>query len=146
MNSQPIRKRTTSDVLKRGYSDEEIANIYELGRLSLENGNLRRAEAIMSGLTEVAPDFSCAWLGMSYIHIQNGDVDAALQTTRQALKIDPNFKEALLYLVSCLLTTGDYSSAGTYLGEIGELIESGSLDDPGMIRFFKTQLARYQTR
>ncbi|MBN8548285.1 MAG: tetratricopeptide repeat protein [Deltaproteobacteria bacterium] len=146
MSNEPVRKRQPSEVLKRGYSDEEIANIYELGRLSLENGNLRRAEAIMNGLIEVAPDFACAWLGMAYIHIQNRDFEAALQATRQALKIDPHFNEALLYLVACLLTTGDYSSAGTYLGELGELIESGGLDDPGMVRFYRTQMARYQNR
>lgn len=146
MSNEPARKRQASEVLKRGYSDEEIANIYELGRLSLENGNLRRAEAILGGLVEVAPDFACAWLGMSYIHIQNQDYEAALQTTRQALKIDPNFNQATLYLVACLLTTGDYSSAGTYLGELGELIESGGMDDPSMVRFYRTQLARYQNR
>lgn len=146
MSNEPARKRSPSEILKRGYSDEEIANIYELGRLSLENGNLRRAEAILVGLVEVAPDFASAWLGMSYIHIQNRDFEAALQTTRQALKIDPNFHQATLYLIACLLTTGDYSSAGTYLGELGELIESGGLDDPGMLRFYRTQLARYQTR
>ena len=146
MSNEPARKRLASEVLKRGYSDEEVANIYELGRLSLENGNIRRAEAIMSGLVEVAPDFSSAWLGMAYIHIQNRDFEAALQATRQALKVDPNFSPAMLYLVACLLTTGDYSSAGTYLGEIGEMIESGGLDDPSMVRFYRTQLARYQNR
>lgn len=141
-----VRLRQPSEVLKRGYSDEEISAIYELGRLSLENGDLRRAEAIMSGLTEVAPDFACAWLGMAYLHIQNQDFEAALTATRQALRVDPNFVEATLFLVTCLLTTGDVNSAGTYLGELGEMIESGAIEDPLMIRFYRTQLARYQNR
>lgn len=141
-----LRKRQPSEVLKRGYTDEEIAALYELARLSLENGDLRRGEAIMHGLTEVAPDFSPAWLGMAYIHIQNQDFEAGLIATRQALKIDPGFQEAMLYLVACLLTTGDFSSAGTYLGELGEMIESGALESPNMLRFYRAQLARYQTR
>lgn len=141
-----VRKRVASEVLKRGYSDEEVAHIYELGRLSLENGDLRRAEAIMVGLTEVAPDFSSAWLGLAYIHIQNRNFEAAVQSTRQALKVDPGSREAMLYLIACLLTTGDYSSAGTYLGELSEMIESGTLEDPNMLRFYRTQLARYQSR
>ncbi len=141
-----IRKRSPSEVLRRGYSDEEISHLYELGRLSLEGGDIRRAEAIFVGLTEVAPDFSSAWLGLACIHMQNRNWESALQCTRAALKVDQNSAAAMLYLVTCLLTTGDFSSAGTYLGELGEMIESGSLEDPQLLRFYRMQLARYQNR
>ena len=141
-----IRKRSPSEVLKRGYSDDEIAHLYELGRLSLESGDVRRAEAIFVGLTEVAPDFSSAWLGLACIHVQNRDFEAGLQCTRSALKVEPSSAAAMLFLVTCLLTTGDFSSAGTYLGELGEMIESGTLEDPQLLRFYRMQLARYQNR
>lgn len=140
------RKRVPSEILKRGYSDDEVANIYELGRFLLENGDLRRAEAIFAGLVDLLPDFSPAWLGMAYLKAQGQDFEAAVQLLRSCLRISPQSKEAMLMLVACVLCTGDVSTAGTYLGEIGDLIESGELDDPSLIRFYKMQLARYQTR
>ncbi|MBX7145126.1 MAG: hypothetical protein K1X79_11795 [Oligoflexia bacterium] len=140
------RKRVSSEVLKRGYSDDEVANIYELGRFLLENGDLRRAEAIFGGLVELVPDFAPAWLGMAYLKVQGQDFEGAVQMVRHCLRVSPRNKEGMLFLVACVLSTGDMSTAGTYLGELGEMIESGELDDPLLVRFYKMQLARYQTR
>ena len=139
-------KRSPSEVLKRGYADEEIAHIYELGRLCLENGDIRRAETVLSGVTQIAPEFAPAWLGMAYVHIQNRSLDDAIFAARQALRLDPDFTEALLYLIACLLTTGEHTAAGTYLGEVGEKIESGTVIHPNLVRFYKAQLVRYQNR
>lgn len=140
------RRRSPSEVLKRGYSDEEIAHLYELGRFFLENGDLRRAEVLLSGITEVAPDFGPGWLGMAYIQLQSKNIDGAVFSARQALRVEPEMVEALLYLATCLLTTGDLNAAGTYLGEVGEMIDSGTVDDANVIRFYKAQLARFQSR
>lgn len=140
------KHKAPSEVLKRGYSDDEILHIYELGRLCLENGDVRRAESILSGLTYIAPDFAPAWLGMSYVHIQAKNHDAALQAARQALRLDAESVEAMLFLISCLLTHGDYNSAGTYLGEVADRIDGGSVDRPNLVRFYRAQLARYQNR
>lgn len=140
------RKRSPSEVLKRGYSDEEVSHIYELGRLSLENGNFHRAEAIMSGLIEIVPDFAPAWLGMTYIHMQNHNIEAASATAEHALRLDADSAEALLFLVSCLLSSGDFSTAGTYLGEVGERVDAGLIDHPNLLRFYRSQLARFQNR
>lgn len=145
-NSEGEIRRSPSELLKRGYSDEEIAHIYELGRLCLENGDIRRAEVVFEGITKIAPEFAPGWLGAAYIYIQNKNLDDAIYAARQAMRLDPDFSEAMLYLVSCLLTVGDYSAAGTYLGEIGEKIEGGSITHPNMIRFYKAQLARYQNK
>lgn len=142
----PDRRRAPSEVLKRGYSDEEVQHLYELGRLCLENGDLRRAEAILTGLTHIAPEFAPAWLGVSYIHIQNKNQDGALQAAHQALRVEPESVEAMLFLISCLLTHGDFNSAGTYLGEVGERVESGGVGNPNVVRFYRGQLARYQNR
>lgn len=139
-------EKISTDLIKRAYSDDEIAHIYELGRLFLENGSVKQAETIMTGLTEVVPDFAPAWLGLCYIHIQDKNNDAAIYAARQACRVDPELTEAMLFLSSCLLTSGDYNSAGTYLGEVGDKIDSGAVDNPNIIRFFKAQLARYQAR
>ena len=136
--------RSPSEVIKRGYTDEEILHIYELARVFLESGQLKRAEAIFTGLTEIAPEFAPAWLGLSYIHIQNKAYETATWAARTALQNDAEFIEAMLYLVACLLFAGDFNTAGTFLGEVGERIESGSVDNPDVVRFYQMQLARYE--
>lgn len=140
------RKRAVSELLKRSYSDEEVAAVYDLGRFCLENGELRKAEVIFLGLTEVAPDFALAWLGVAYVRVHSKEWDAAIAASRQALRVSPECAEALLVLASCLLSASDFNSAGTYLGEFGDLIESGQVENPVALRFYKAQLARYQTR
>jgi tetratricopeptide (TPR) repeat protein len=137
--------RRPSELLKRGYSDQEIANIYELGRFFLENGDLRRAEEIFNGIVIIAPDFAPAWLGVAYLRIQNRNFDEAVTATKQALRSEPDSLVAMLYLVACLLVVGDFNSAGTYLGEVAERIE-GKEVHPNILRFFKNQLVRYQQR
>ncbi|MCB0336737.1 MAG: hypothetical protein KDD62_10545 [Bdellovibrionales bacterium] len=144
MNSK--RERRPSEVLKRGYSDAEVENLYALGRFYLENGELGKAKNIMAGLVEVAPDYYHAWLGLAYIHIYQENYDQAIFASRQALRANPQSIAALLYQVACLLCVGDYNAAGTYLGEVGEKIEAGKVDRPELLRFYKAQLARYNNR
>jgi len=140
------RRRSPSEVLKRGYSDEEIAAIYDRARLWLESGDLRRSESLLVGINEIAPDHAPAWLAMSYIHIMNRSYDSAIFCARQALRLDPNMTSAMVFLVVTLMTTGDVNSAGTYLGELREKIESGSNEDANLVRLVKMQLARFETR
>jgi predicted Zn-dependent protease len=144
LGEQGERKRSPSQLLKRGYSAEEIKNLYELARQFLHIGQIRKAETLFSGITEIAPDFVYAWLGLSYVHICNKQLNEAIFSARQVLRIEPANIEALLYLSACLLTTGDHGAAGTYLGELKERIEQGSITKPEHIRFFKAQLVRYQ--
>ena len=150
MGEEPSRpldsKSAASEILKRGYSDDEIANVYSLARWSLENGDVRRAEVILSGVVEIAPNYAPAWLALSYVHTVNKNSDEALRAAKEAVRISPQMPETLLYLISSLLSTGDYNSAGTYLGEVGDQIEGGSRMEPNLIRFYKAQLARYQSR
>jgi hypothetical protein len=140
----PVRQG--GQVPRRSYSREEIVDIFELGRLWLETGQHRRAEAIMTGLNEVAPDFSPAWLGTAFLRSVAGDYDGALQAAKNALRNEPESVEAMLYIATLSLTVADYSTAGTYLGEVGERIEQGKIVSPHVPRFFKMQLARYQSR
>lgn len=136
----------SSDKAKRGYSFQEISNIYELGRFFLENGDIHRGEAIMLGLTHVAPEFMPSWLGLAYVNIHVGNFEQALQASRQAYRLDPDSLVAILFLVSCLMSQGDYNTAGTYLGEVSDKIEGGFVTHPNVIRFYKAQLIRYQDR
>lgn len=139
-------QRRQGDAGRRNYSDDEVNDIYKLGKLWLETGQHKRAEAIMSGLNEVAPDFAPAWLATSLLRSMAGNYDIALQAATNALRIDPQSAEAMLYIVALAMTMGDVATAGTYLGEVGEGIEQGTVRNHNVTRFYKMQLARYQAR
>ena len=146
VSSMESPQRRTSDTPRRKYSDDEINDIYKLGKLWLETGQHKRAEALMSGLNEVAPDFAPAWLGSAFLRSVSGNYDGALLAIQTALRIEPESTEGMLYLVAVSMTVGDVSTAGTYLGEVGEAIEQGKVANQNVIRFYKMQLARYQAR
>lgn len=135
-----------SEVPRGAYTDEEVADLYELGRLWLESGYLRKAESVMVGLNEVAPHFAPAWLGTTVIRALEKDFDGAMRAAKQALRADPENLEAMLYLAALSLTLRDFSAAGTFLGEVSDAIEQGRAKSPHVSRFFKMQLARYQSR
>lgn len=138
--------RKQGDSLRRNYTDEEVFDIYSLGKLWLDTGQHKRAESLMSGLNEVAPGFAPAWLGTAYLKLTAGDYDDALRAAKSALRINPESAEAMLYIVALSLTLGDASTAGTYLGEVGESIEQDKVSNQHVARLFKMQLARYQNR
>ena len=97
-------------------------------------------------MNEVAPDFAPAWLGSAFLRSVSGNYDGALFAIQTALRIEPESTEGMLYLVAVSMTVGDVSTAGTYLGEVGEAIEQGKVANQNVIRFYKMQLARYQAR
>jgi Flp pilus assembly protein TadD len=139
-------QRRSAESPRRKYSEDEVQDIYKLGKLWLETGQHKRAESIMSGLNEVAPDFAPAWLGTAFLRSISGNYDGALLAVNTALRIEPESAEAMLYLVAISMTIGDVSTAGTYLGEVGDAIEQGKVLNQNVIRFYKMQLARYQAR
>lgn len=136
----------TSGLVKREYSADEIELLYELARYHLENGRLRAADTILEGLVAVAPDCANAWLAKSYVAIVEHDYDAAIFAARQALRIEPNLSAANLFLASCFLRSEDYHAAGTHLGEVAELVESGTLNDRNLHRMYKMLLVKFQNK
>jgi Tfp pilus assembly protein PilF len=141
-----LRARSPSEVIKRGYSDDELANIYALGRLFLECGQLRRAEIVFRGITEVAPEFAPAWLGLGYIKMIQGQYDLALVEVSRALRRHPESPEAMLMNVICSLSTGDLNAAGTFLGELKDEIDAQKISDTFLLRLYRSQLIRFQSR
>lgn len=125
------------------YSRDELADMYALTKMWLETGQLKKAESVARGLTTVAPEYVPGWLAMSVVESSLGNVEQGLEAARKALKIQPNSAEAMILVVTTALTIGDMSTAGTYLGEIGEMVEQGKVTDPNLLRLFKMQMARY---
>lgn len=137
------RESTMPDSLRTSYSKEEQLDIYALAKMCLETGHIKRAEVILRGLTTVVPDFVPAWLALSVAQSSLGDIEAAYESARHALKLQGDSPAAMILLVTTALSLGDQSTAGTYLGELKELIEQGIVNDPNLIRLFKMQMVRY---
>lgn len=139
-------EKSSIDQIRRGYSEDELHHIYELGRLFAETGQVRRAEKIFIGLTEIAPNFLNGWLGLGYTYTYHNNYVNAHQAALQAVKINENSVEAMMLLAVVSMILGDFNSAGTYLGEVGEKIENGAVAEPNLVRLYKTQVARFETR
>lgn len=137
---------STSVGARSSYSREEILDIYALGRLWIESGQVKRAEILLHGLNVVAPDFAPGWLGTALVQGTLGNFESARQAAQRALRIEPESAEAMLYVAVTSMGLGDLGAAGTLLGEVGELIESRRVSDPNVVRLYKMQVARYQSR
>lgn len=135
-----------SEFLKRGYSQEEVEHIYALGRLYLESGNLRQASIIFDGLIDIVPHYSPASQGRAIVALFQRDYEGAAESAQRALSADPGSVEALLLIVVSQFGLNDYNSAGTYLGEVRDTIESGNLSDKHLLRVYRMLLARYRSR
>lgn len=141
-----LPSRKASELSRRSYSREEVLDIYELGKLWLEAGQHKRAEAVMSGLNEVAPEFAPAWLGTAFLRGTQLDYEGVVAAATSALRLEADCVEAMLFIVIAALALKDSSMAGTYLGEVGDRIDQGLVSNPNVTRLYKMQLARYQNR
>ncbi len=141
-----VPARPGTGLPRQSYSRDEVGDIYELAKVWLESGQHKKAEALLSGLNEAAPDFAPAWLGTAFLCATDLDYEGIIGAASTALRLEPNSVEAMLFLVVAALGLKDWNLAGTYLGEIGDRVEQGSVVTPFASRFYKMQLARYQNR
>jgi predicted Zn-dependent protease len=132
-----------SDTARSNYSKEELLDMYALAKMFLEAGQIKRAEVIAQGLTSVAPEFVPGWLALSVVSATLGNIENSLEAARKALRIQPDSSAAMMLIVTTAMTLGDAGTAGTYLGEVQEMIEQGRISDANVIRLYKMQMARY---
>jgi Tfp pilus assembly protein PilF len=128
---------------RSSYSKEELVDMYALAKMFLETGQIKRAEVIARGLTTVAPEFVPGWLAWSVVSASLGNIEAAFEAARKALKYQSDSAAAMMLIVTTAMTLGDLSTAGTYLGEVKEMIDQGSISDPNVLRLYRMQMARY---
>lgn len=130
--------------IRKKYSNEELDAIYSLGLAFIENGDLIKARNIFEGLIVIDSSYLPGVLGMIYIELESGNFQDASKLCQKALELDPNSYEVMLMYVSCLISLGDNNKAGTYLGELADAIEESLIDNYDVIRFYKSQIIRYQ--
>jgi len=130
----------------RVYSEQEVQLLYELGRLFLENGELRKAEVIFKGIVSVEPTYVAAWLGLAYLYHYSSQIDEGIAAAKKVVQLEPGSVEGSLFLVIFLYSSGEISTAGAILGEVREKVESGLVRDPNILRIYRSQLERFSSR
>ena len=124
------------------YTPVIIENIFALSRKYIETGALTKAEHLLRGLVTVAPDYVPAWLGLSYCAAVNEDPENALSHARKALKLDPESLNAILSVVTHLISQGEIQEAGTLLGEIHDNFQHEA-PETHLKRYFELQILRF---
>lgn len=131
------------EIVRGSYAEEEILSLYALGKHFFDAGDLRNAELILRGLTTVEPGFVSGWVGLACVALHRQNYEEAIVAARQALRMDQDRAEALIFLVIAFLETGDRISAGTHLGELRDHVEAGRMHHPSMKRIFQALLVRH---
>lgn len=126
------------------YSDGERDAIYALARFFLEVADISRAEILFRGLLEIDSQFIPAQLGLAFVCAANARWQELENHAHQVLEREPRNPEALLFGIVAALHLGERTSAGSRLGEFGELIDSGAELDSEQLVVYRSQLARYQ--
>lgn len=130
----------------RVYSEQEVQLLYELGRLFIENGELRKAEVIFKGIVAVEPTFVAAWLGLAYLYHYSSQTDEGISAAKKVVQLEPGSVEGSLFLAVFLYSSSEISAAGAILGEIREKVEAGSVKDPNILRIYRSQVERFSSR
>ena len=144
-DSNSEQKRTLSTALKRGYSENELAHMYELARFLLETGGIEDGTVILKGINAVAPNYVPALLALCHVHVISKNHTKALQLASRAVELEPESVDARLFLISAHLLVRDLQTAGTMLGEVGEAIESGINISSAALRLYRAHRARFET-
>jgi hypothetical protein len=126
------------------YSDGERDAVHALGVFFLELADVARAEIIFRGLVEIDPGFAPGRLGLAYVKAVAGKWDEVEAQSRFVLDREPRNPGALLFGVISAMHLGERTSAGSRLGEFGELIDAGAELDSEQLLVYRSQLIRYQ--
>lgn len=106
------------------YPHELLNSIYELGRLYLETGYDAQAERIFSGIAEIAPGQTAAWVGLGLLHLERGAIEEAVAFLGRELEVGEFQIEAKLGLAVACIARGDLGKAKSILVPLAGELES----------------------
>ena len=124
------------------YAAEELAAIYELGRLYFEMGFYPAAEKIFAGLAVVDNGLTPARIGLGLIRIDNGQCNEAATYFRSELP-DGHYKiQAKLGMVVSFIELGELPRARSLLGQIDKDLQNAKSPSPELEKLFHVLLVR----
>lgn len=99
----------------RGYSDDELYALAEVGYHYIRNGGLRLALVIFEGLTAIKPEEPYFWLALGLVTDYLGDKSRAHRCYKHAGKLDPADPRPDLNVAELHIERGDKKTAIAYL-------------------------------
>lgn len=121
------------------YSRDELAAIYELGRLYYEMGYLTAAERVFNGLSCVDNAQTPARVGIALVKLERGSYDDAVEQFRCALRTPAGELPAKVGLCATLVAMGNVPRAAELLQEIRPEMAQQS---PEVARIFEAYCIR----
>lgn len=105
------------------YQRDELAAIYELGRIYYEMGYFAAAERVFSGLSSSSSISAPALLGQALIRIEHKQYDDALNLLRALIQEGTLALEAKIAMCACLVAMGDFSRGKSLVVQVGRDLE-----------------------
>ena len=80
-------------------------------RLGIRRSRYEEAEVLLKRAVEVAPDFNQAWADLVTVQYEQQKLDAAADSARRLVKLDPRVPNGYLLLASALASAGNHEGA-----------------------------------
>jgi Flp pilus assembly protein TadD len=127
-------------ILELGYQDD-VELMLQVGRALFRDNLVEDAAQFFDIAVQQEPDSAEAVSCMGYAQHRSGEDDAAISTLRRALKLDPEYTEARIYLANLLYDKQEYESA---LYQFEKSSPEDHWDELGIWRLIELKKAAYR--
>jgi len=133
-------KKNFRRILELGYQDD-VELMLQVGRALFRDNLVEDAEQFFDIAVQQEPDSAEAVSCMGYAQHRSGEDDAAISTLRRALKLDPDYTEARIYLANLLYDKQEYEAA---LYQFEKSSPEDHWDELGIWRLIELKKAAYR--
>ena len=127
-------------ILELGYQDD-VELMLQVGRALFRDNLVEDAAQFFDIAVQQEPDSAEAVSCMGYAQHRSGEDDAAISTLRRALKLDPDYTEARIYLANLLYDKQEYEAA---LYQFEKTSPEDHWDELGIWRLIELKKAAYR--
>ncbi len=127
-------------ILELGYHDD-VELMLQVGRALFRDNLVEDAAQFFDIAVQQEPESAEAVSCMGYAQHRSGEDDAAISTLRRALKLDPDYTEARIYLANLLYDKQEYEAA---LYQFEKSSPEDHWDELGIWRLIELKKAAYR--
>jgi Flp pilus assembly protein TadD len=129
-------------ILELGYQDD-VELMLQVGRALFRDNLVEDAAQFFDIAVQQEPESAEAVSCMGYAQHRSGEDDAAISTLRRALKLDPEYTEARIYLANLLYDKHEYEAA---LYQFEKTAPEDHWDELGIWRLIELKKAAYRVK
>ena len=133
-------KKNFRRILELGYQDD-VELMLQVGRALFRDNLVEDAAQFFDIAVQQEPGSAEAVSCMGYAQHRSGEDDAAISTLRRALKLDPDYVEARIYLANLLYDKQEYEAA---LYQFEKSSPEDHWDELGIWRLIELKKAAYR--